>query len=73
MVNMLGPANLAVGAPSIDTRTLNLVMFSLRSKKARFDGHEFLQTAVNSGASAVVVSADVESVGISVIPNVFRS
>ena len=58
----VGPANLTVGAPSIDTRTLNPgdVFFAL--KGPRFDGHEFLQAAVNSGASALVVSADVESV-----------
>src|SRR5262245_37380641 len=49
-----GPANLKVRGYSIDTRTLKPGELFFAIKGPRFDGHEFLQQALDKKAAAVV-------------------
>jgi UDP-N-acetylmuramoyl-tripeptide--D-alanyl-D-alanine ligase len=57
-----GPGNLKVRGYSIDTRTLNPGELFFAVKGPRFDGHAFIQQALEKKAAGVVVeTGDVES------------
>src|SRR6059036_1895334 len=52
-----GPGNIGASGYSIDTRTIKAGDLFFAIKGPRFDGHDFLQQAVEKGASGVVVEA----------------
>src|SRR5262245_19359070 len=54
---LTGPANVQVRGYSIDTRTLNPGDLFFAIKGPRFDGHAFLQQAVDKGAVGVIVES----------------
>jgi UDP-N-acetylmuramoyl-tripeptide--D-alanyl-D-alanine ligase len=58
-VLLSGPADTRIDGFSIDSRTLRPGDLFLAIAGPRFDGHQFVQAAVTSGACGVVVSRDV--------------
>src|SRR5215510_6177523 len=57
-----GQGNVKVRGYSIDTRTLNAGELFFAIKGPRFDGHQFVQQALDKKAAAVVVEAPVTNV-----------
>src|SRR5436305_5634101 len=49
-----GPGNIKVRGYSIDTRTLKTGELFFAIKGPRFDGHQFIEQALQKGAAAVV-------------------
>ena len=54
---LAGPGNVKASGYSIDTRTLNPGDLFFAIKGPRFDGHDFLQQAVEKKAAGVVVES----------------
>ena len=53
-----GPGNVKVRGYSIDTRTLNPGELFFAIKGPRFDGHEFLEQAIEKKAAAAIVEEE---------------